>query len=214
MLEVQSVLNSSYRSNLPKHNNTQSLKMSLSPPATATYTSIPVTIPASEVISRSIQNLLASISRHRPWPEFVSSLTRPDPFPSALTRLRFNARHFRTNYILLIGACGFLSLIGSPGWLLVTAAVVWLWLVIYFFREDPLVVFGHHFSDWAVFVGLGLASLAVVWLSSGLGTLILGLGVGFLVCGLHGLIRDPEGLFLDENDAVSAGLIGPTYTPV
>lgn len=194
MLEVQSVLNSSYRSNLPKHNNTQSLKMSLSAPATVTYTSIPVTIPASDIISR-----------HRPW---------PDSFPSALTRLRFNARHFRTNYILLIGACGFLSLIGSPGWLLVTAAVVWLWLVIYFFREDPLVVFGHHFSDWAVFVGLGLASLAVVWLSSGLGTLILGLGVGLLVCGLHGLIRDPEGLFLDENDAVSAGLIGPTYTPV
>ncbi|KAM5582840.1 PRA1 family protein G2 [Rosa sericea] len=182
--------------------------------ATATYTSIPVTIPAADVISRSIQNLLGAISRHRPWPEFGSSLSRPDSPASALTRLRFNSRHFRTNYILLIGVCGFLSLIGSPGWLLATAAVVGLWLVIYFFREDPLVVLGRYFSDWAVFVGLVLVSLAVVWLSSGLGNVVLGLGIGLLVCGLHGLVRDPEGLFLNENEAASAGLIGPTYTPV
>lgn len=93
---------------------------------------------------------------------------------------------------------------------MVTGAVVGLWLVIYFFREDPLEVWGHHVSDWAVLVGLGLVSVLVVWASGGLGSVLLGLVVGLVLCGVHGLLRNPEGLFLNENDAASQGLIGPT----
>lgn len=191
-----------------------SQSQSQSQTATATYTSIPVTIPATDVISRSIQNLLGAIYRRRPWPEFGSSLDRPDSYSSALARIRFNASHFRVNYLLLIGVCGFLSLIGSPGLLFATAAVVGLWLLIYFFREDPLVLWGHHLSDWTVLVGLLLVSFAALWLSTGLANVLLGLAVGLLLCGLHGLIRNPQGLFLDENQAASTGLIGPTYTAV
>ncbi|CAL8998741.1 unnamed protein product [Prunus brigantina] len=180
---------------------------SVTPP---TYTSIPISVSGSDAITRSIKNLNDAVSRRRHWPEFASSLDRPDSFSAALTRIRTNANHFRVNYLLLIGVCGALSLIGSPGWLVVTAAVVGLWLVIYFFREDPLEVWGHHVSDWAVLVGLGLVSVLVVWASGGLGSVLLGLVVGLVLCGVHGLLRNPEGLFLNENDAASQGLIGPT----
>ncbi|XP_048425311.1 PRA1 family protein B1-like [Pyrus x bretschneideri] len=48
----------------------------------------------------------------------------------------------------------------------------------------------------------------------GLVNVTLGLGVGLVLCGVHGLLRNTEGLFLNENEAASQGLIGPTYSTV
>ncbi|XP_068311079.1 PRA1 family protein G2-like [Pyrus communis] len=152
-----------------------------------TYTSIPISVSGSDAITRSIKNLNDAVSRRRPWSEFASSISRLDSLSSALTRIQTNANHFRVNYLLLIASCGALSLIGSPRWLLVTAAVVGLWLVIYVCREDHL---------------------------SGLVKVTLGLGVGLVLCGVHGLLRNTEGLFLNENEAASQGLIGPTSSSV
>ncbi|KAB2616753.1 PRA1 family protein G2-like [Pyrus ussuriensis x Pyrus communis] len=179
-----------------------------------TYTSIPISVSGSDAITRSIKNLNDAVSRRRPWSEFASSISRLDSLSSALTRIQTNANHFRVNYLLLIALCGALSLIGSPRWLLVTAAVVGLWLVIYVFREDPLEVWGHHVSDWAVMAGLVVVSGLVAWASSGLVNVTLGLGVGLVLCGVHGLLRNTEGLFLNENEAASQGLIGPTSSSV
>ncbi|CAN6693230.1 unnamed protein product [Malus baccata var. baccata] len=189
--------------------------MSPSQSVTATtYTSIPISVSGSDAITRSIKNLNDAVSRRRPWSEFASSISRPDSLSSALTRIQTNANHFRVNYLLLIGSCGVLSLIGSPGWLLLTVAVVGLWLVIYVFREDPLEVWGHHVSNWAVMAGLVVVSVLVAWASGGLGSVALGLGVGLMLCAVHGLLTNTEGLFLNETEAASQGLIGPTSSSV
>ncbi|KAM1494486.1 hypothetical protein ACFX2K_029265 [Malus domestica] len=82
------------------------------------------------------------------------------------------------------------------------------------YLEDPLDVWGHHVSDWAVMAGLVVVSGLVAWASSGLVNVTLGLGVGLVLCGVHGLLRNTEGLFLNENEAASQGLIGPTSSSV
>ncbi|KAK3013349.1 hypothetical protein RJ639_008342 [Escallonia herrerae] len=178
--------------------------------AAATYTTIPIS--GADVISRSFQNLSSSLSRSRPWPEFLAgagSFVRPDSLAGAGIRLRCNAKYFGANYAILTSACAAASLIGSPVALIVAAFVGMLWLVLYFFREDPLVVLGRHVSDWAVMVGLVTVSVLAVWFTGILNNLLIGIGVGVLISAVHGVFRNPEGLFLDENEAASDGLIRP-----
>lgn len=67
---------------------------------------------------------------------------------------------------------------------------------------------GSYVSDQAVAVGLGLVSVVILWFTGVFNSLLVGISVGILISGLHCLFRNPEGLFLDENDALDSGLIG------
>ncbi|XVE80656.1 hypothetical protein DITRI_Ditri14bG0156400 [Diplodiscus trichospermus] len=173
----------------------------------ATYTTIPIS--ASDVFSRSLHNLSSTLSHHlRPWPQLLGSgsrsFSRP---PSFLSRASANILFFRANYSLVVVATSALSLIGSPLSLLLCCAVFALWLLLFFFREDPLVLWGHCVSDRFVLFSLAFLSVLTIWVCGVLQNLALGLGIGVLVCGVHALLRNSDGLFLDENDAASAGLV-------
>ncbi|CAA0832499.1 PRA1 family protein G2 [Striga hermonthica] len=184
------------------------------PPSSATYTTIPIS--GVDVIFRSTQNLSASLSRCRPWPEFLSPISAFDLPPSASAaslRFRRNAAYFSVNYAVIITACAAVSLLGSPISLILVGFVYFLWLILHFFREDPLLVWGHHVSDWAVILGLVLISVVAFWITGPLNSLSIGVGLGLLISVVHGVLRNPEGLFLDENDAVSNGLIVSTSKP-
>lgn len=63
-------------------------------------------------------------------------------------------------------------------------------------------------SDQVVIVGLILVSVLAVWFTGIFNNLLIGISVGILISTLHGVFRNPEGLFLDENDALASGLIG------
>ncbi|KAI5674615.1 hypothetical protein M9H77_14979 [Catharanthus roseus] len=176
----------------------------------ATYTTIPIS--GSDVVSRSVQNLFTFLSRSRPWPEFLAaggggSLDLPSSSSSAAVRIRRNFKYFAINYAIVTSTCVALSLIVSPISLILVGFVYALWLVLHFFREDPMVVMGYHVNDWAVIAGLILASVVTLWVTGVLSNLLIGIAVGVLVSAIHGLLRNPEGLFLDENDAASNGLI-------
>lgn len=174
----------------------------------ATYTTIPISV--SDVISRSVHNFSAAISRHRPWPEFLAagSFDRPGSASSAVARIRKNAVYFRVNYAVVVGSCALVSLLGAPFSLIVFASVLALWLIFHFFREDPLMVSGHQLNDRLVLCALVLVSLSAVWFVGRVETLVIGVGAGSLLCGVHGALRNPDGLFLDEEEAASQGLIG------
>ncbi|KAL4311904.1 hypothetical protein GQ457_01G050030 [Hibiscus cannabinus] len=177
----------------------------------ATYTTIPIS--PSDVISRSLHNLSATLSRHlRPWPQLLGSGSQSfsRPSNSFLSRASANSRYFRANYAVVIAATSALSLIGSPLSLLLCSAVFALWLLLYFFREDPLVLWGHCVSDRFVLLSLAFLSLLAVWVCGVFQTLALGLGIGVLICGAHALLRNSDGLFIDEDDAVSTGLVRPS----
>ncbi|KZV22143.1 hypothetical protein F511_37158 [Dorcoceras hygrometricum] len=174
----------------------------------ASYTTLPIS--GGAVISRSTQNLSACLSRTRPWPEFLATTAVIDLPPSlseAAHRLRRNASHFSVNYAVIVTACAAVSLIGAPIALIVISFVFFLWLILHFFREDPFLIRGYHVNDWAVILGLVLVSIAAFWITGPLNNLSIGIGVGLLIFVIHGVLRNPQGLFLDENDAVSEGLV-------
>ncbi|KAL2483792.1 PRA1 family protein G2 [Forsythia ovata] len=179
----------------------------------STYTTIPIS--GSDVISRSIQNLSAFLSRRRPWPEFLatsSAIDVPSSMSDAGLRLRRNANYFSVNYAIIISACAAVSLIGAPIELIIIGSVYFMWLILHFFREDPLLIWGRHVSDRAIVVSLVLVSIAAIWFTGALNNLWIGIGIGLLVGAIHGVLRNPEGIFLDENDAVSNGLIASKST--
>ncbi|KAM7251045.1 hypothetical protein ACFE04_022928 [Oxalis oulophora] len=180
------------------------------PPTAATYTTIPISFTA--VISRSIENLTTTVSLHRPWPEFIQSesFTRPDSLPSALTRVKRNLLYFTINYSLIIAACGLLSIIGSPLPLILFAAIVFLWVVLHFFREDPVVLREYQVNDKVVLLGLVVVSVMWVLFSGVFWSWVLGIVTGGLIILAHGVFRNPDGLFVDEEEAVHSGLMAST----
>ncbi|ESQ42815.1 hypothetical protein EUTSA_v10014771mg [Eutrema salsugineum] len=176
---------------------------------TPTYTSIP--IPTGDVISRSIHNLTSTISRHRPWPELVNSgaFCFPERFSSLPLRSKTNLRYFFVNYSLIVGTCAALSLIAAnPVALVVVGAITALWLIFHFFREDPIILWGFQVGDRTVVVCLVLASVWAIWFTSSAVSLAIGVGVGLLLCTIHSVLRNSDELFLEEDDAVTGGLIG------
>ncbi|WCJ32526.1 prenylated RAB acceptor 1.G2 [Euphorbia peplus] len=184
----------------------------ISAAASATYTTIPIS--AADVISRSIQNLTATVSLLRPWPELIASAAfdRPDSFSSAVSRLQFNFRYFLINYLIIVAAAGAFSLIGSPAALLF-ASVFALWLLLYFFREDPLILWDYQVNDHMIILGLAIVSILTFWITGAAWTLVLGVCIGILICGVHGVLRNSDGLSADEEHAASTALIGSVSAP-
>ncbi|RWR95749.1 PRA1 family protein G2 isoform X1 [Cinnamomum micranthum f. kanehirae] len=174
----------------------------------ATYTTIPIS--ASDVISRSFQNLSSSFSLLRPLSDLFPSagFDRPDSLSSAKARLFTNLSYFRVNYALLLLTCALFSLLfHSPLSLLLISALFLLWLLLFFFREDPLILWGCHVADSWLLGGLVVVSILSVW---GLGVfwnLVIGVGIGVLAVVAHGVFRNGDGLFLGEEEAASKGLI-------
>ncbi|KAK9134101.1 hypothetical protein Scep_013629 [Stephania cephalantha] len=180
------------------------------PTTTATYTTIPIS--GSDVISRSIYNISSFLSLRRPWTEVLASgvFDRPESLSAAAQRLRKNLAYFRLNYGIFLCACALLSLIGTPLYLILISAVFALWLIFYFFREDPLYLWGHSIRDRFVLAALICVTLVTFWFARVVESVVVGLGLGLVVLAFHGVFRNPEGLFMDEAEAASSGLIGRT----
>ncbi|XP_034679459.1 PRA1 family protein G2-like [Vitis riparia] len=172
-------------------------KMSTPAATPATYTSIPIS--GADVISRSFHNLSAAVSSRRPWPEFVAAdvFHRPDSLTVAGERVRKNASYFRINYGILVLGSAMISLVGTPISLMVWVLTLGMWLIFYFFREDPLFVGGRQVSDRLVLLCLVLASVMAVWFTGVLENLVVGVGIGLLVCCVHGVFRNP----LEDDEA-------------
>ncbi|KAI3810123.1 hypothetical protein L1987_19732 [Smallanthus sonchifolius] len=175
---------------------------------TTTYTTIPIS--GTDVIFRSFQNLFSFLSLCRPWPEFISnagSFDWPDSLTVATTRIRVNSKYFGVNYGIIITACAAVSLIGDPTTLLAFASVFTLWLVLHVFREDPMVVCGHHVHDHLVTLCLVLVTGIAIWKLGFVSNLLIGVAVGVLISVVHEVFRNPQGVYLDESDAASEGLV-------
>ena len=151
-----------------------------------------------------------ALSNRRPWTELIdrSAFSRPDSFSDATSRVRKNFSYFRVNYLTLLALVLAVSLISHPFTLFILLSLLAAWLFLYSFRpsDQPLVIMGRTFSDFETLAGLITVTVIVIFLTS-VGSLLITAGmVGMGIVCVHGSFRDPEDLFLDDQESSGAGL--------
>lgn len=151
-----------------------------------------------------------ALSGRRPWPELLdrSAFSRPQSLSDATSRIRRNASYFRVNYLVLLSLVLALSLLSHPFSLLTLLSLLAAWLFLYAFRpsDQPLVLLGRTFSDRETLAILSLLTVVVVFLTSVGSLLISASMVGLAIVAAHGAFRDPEDLFMDEQESAGSGL--------
>lgn len=165
-------------------------------------------------ITRLSDTLRRSTSDLKPWQEMLdrSALSRPASLSEATTRLRKNLPYFRVNYTAIVALSLALSLVTHPVSLFLLLSLLAAWSFLYLFRpsDPPLALFGRTFSDKETLGGLVLVSVIVIFMTSVGSLIISAITVGALLVSLHGALRVPEDLFLDEPDpqgGAAAGLL-------
>lgn len=173
----------------------------------------PTTTDAQQSSSSSARLFLAGIaetvrsglSSRRPWPELLdrSAFSKPDSLSDATLRIRKNCNYFRVNYLTVITAVLAVSLLTNPFSLIILSGLLAAWLFLYIFRQasdPPLTIFGRQFSDRETLFFLIVSTVIVIFLTSVGSVLVSALMVGVAIVCVHGALRMPEDLFLDEQE--------------
>ncbi|CAN4111302.1 unnamed protein product [Withania somnifera] len=149
----------------------------------------------------------SEMAKRRPWRVFFdyTLISLPYNYSEATSRVRRNLNYFRVNYAMVILVILFLSLVYHPISMIVFMAISVVWL--YYFREEPVLIFGTQLDDRLVLVGFGLVTVVALAITKVGLSVLVALFIGFSVLGLHGALRGTEDLFLDENEAAEGGLL-------
>ncbi|KAI3974234.1 hypothetical protein MKX01_011650 [Papaver californicum] len=168
---------------------------------TGYYGTIPISTPSTsesgmEFISRAKERGRSIYATRKPWKELadLKAFDRAINF----TRIKRNLNYFRVNYTMIILGILFLSLLWHPISMIVFLVVFVGWLFLYFFRDEPLVVYNWSFDDRVILVGLSVVTICAlilthVWLNV---VVSLAIGVGLVI--LHSAFRVTDDLYLDD----------------
>ncbi|KAI3783503.1 hypothetical protein L1987_42587 [Smallanthus sonchifolius] len=160
--------------------------------------------------SRLSASLRHSFSQRRPWFELIdrSTFRRPETFSDATSRIRKNLSYFRVNYVAIIAIFIILSLLSHPFPLFFLASLLAAWIYLYLFRhpDQPVLLYDRIFSDREILGILIISTIMIVFLT-GLGSLLISSTFfGFGITCVHGAIRVPQEVFVDDQESVTAGL--------
>ncbi|XP_071690041.1 PRA1 family protein B3-like [Rutidosis leptorrhynchoides] len=161
--------------------------------------------------SRLTSSLRQSLSQNRPWFELIdqTAISRPDSFSDTTSRIRKNFSYFRVNYTTILAIIISISLLTHPFSLLILLSLLCSWIFLYLFRpsDHPVVIFGRTFSDRETLVLLILSTVIVVFLTNVGSVIISALLIGLMVLCVHGAFREPEDLFLDDQEPINSGFL-------
>ncbi|KAL3824437.1 hypothetical protein ACJIZ3_020466 [Penstemon smallii] len=172
-----------------------------------TSTSPPVNL---DYISRAKERVQAGLGTRRPWRQMFDRhcFSFPKGFHDAVARVKTNVAYFRMNYALVVLLILFLSLLWHPISLLVFIAMMAVWLFLYFFRDEPLVVFRRTISDRTVVIVLSVLTIFVLLLTHATINIVVAVLTGVVVVVIHAAVRKTDDLLVDEES--DGGFLRPS----
>jgi hypothetical protein len=180
-----------------------SVPVSTAPAGSTTAAGITTTPAARAFLTHVSETAKLALAQRRPWSEMVdrNSFAKPENFSEALTRIRKNCGYFRVNYLIILMTFVAASLVFHVGSLLTLIVILGAWGYLYMVRRDPLVIWGRTFNEREILVimtgltviGLFLSNVATLILSAVL--------LGGAVVAVHGALRVPDDLFLDDQES-------------
>ncbi|XP_061967546.1 PRA1 family protein F2-like [Populus nigra] len=184
-------------------------------PSPASYGSFPPTAPSSAFLTRATNKTSTIFATRRPWRELIefSSFARPCSLGDTTIRIKRNLSYFRVNYTMIILSILFLSLLWHPLSMIVFLIVFVAWFFLYFFRDQPLVIFHRTIDDRLVLGLLGVATIVAlifthVWLN-----VLVSLLIGAAIVVLHAAFRRTDDLYSDEQDVADGSLLSFVGSP-
>lgn len=163
----------------------------------------------SGVFLRAKSRTQSLFATRRPWSELLShpsSYSIPRSFSDFASRIKRSLAYFRVNYAMVVLLILFLSLLYHPISLIVFIAIFVLWFLLYFFRDEPVVVFNRMVDDRWVLIGLWIVTVAGLVLTRVWLNVLVSVSIGAAAVVLHATFRSTEDLFLDEDEVSDGGL--------
>ncbi|KAH7577628.1 hypothetical protein ACOSQ2_001408 [Xanthoceras sorbifolium] len=179
-------------------------------PTTTTTASTP-----APFLTRARATTQSVMATRRPWSQLVDlhSFTRPYSFGEATARIKRNLSYFRVNYAMIVLVILFLSLLWHPISMIVFLIVFIAWFFLYFFRDEPLVIFNRQVDDRFILVILGIITiLSLIFTNVWLNVLVSVL-IGVFLVVLHAAFRATEDLYNEEGDGADNGMLSVVGSP-
>ncbi|GMI86069.1 PRENYLATED RAB ACCEPTOR 1.F2 [Hibiscus trionum] len=159
----------------------------------------------TDILSRAKERIKEGLGHRRPWKLMfnIRSFNFPGNLSEAISRVRSNVAYFRMNYAIIVLSILFLSLLWHPISLIVFVAMMAAWLVLYFLRDEPLVVFRRTIDDRVVLILLGVLTIVFLLLTDATPNILWSLLIGAAVVLVHASFRRTDDLYDEE----SGGLV-------